>query len=235
MRSRALPLMRPMRLKRLRQRSEPMAIKSVTYAGLCSRNWPKLAGARSRLTPTIGPKRLPKKLKVFPASEPGPPELSRYATYRFDDRLSLEGAIRELRRLWPKARSAGIVRQTRPLNKRKIELLRHVCIATPHESWEDRRRSWNKARPPKERFADTKAMITACHDAEQSLLGDRLALRWFYQPIARVPNAALRKMQQLGDSDAIREGRRRQAAWLGQFGSGFEVVGKSKKGGKENG
>jgi hypothetical protein len=141
-----------------------------------------------------------------------PPELKRNVQVGFDDRLSLQEVIRLLRRYWPNLRTRGFVRTTHPLEKRKVELLRHVCLNAQNVSWGERLRRWNQ-KHPEGRYRDTRAMITACRDAAESLTGYRNGLAWFYDKMVRMPRVELKALADGGDTAAKREWSRRRKVW----------------------
>jgi hypothetical protein len=141
-----------------------------------------------------------------PSSWNTPPPLTSEISVVFDARVSLRALIATLRETWPTLAERGIVRRhrNRALGRRKIELLRFVCLAddATEQTWEDRLAGWNAlvernvrmGRPDwttKWKFNDddvpsgVRALRTMCHDVEEQLTGSRHGLIWFYDAKAR--------------------------------------------------
>lgn len=113
-----------------------------------------------------------------------------------------------LRDGWPKFRRVGLVFASRELSDWKLTLVRHVCLEMPNDSWAERSTQWNE-RFPDGPYRNQRALITAHHDAEQSLTGDRHGLAHFYDARARLPLPDLGALAKQGDQAAQRELERR--------------------------
>lgn len=157
-----------------------------------------------------------------------------------DPRVPFRTLSRELERIWRLLREEERVLATRPLDDRKLALLRHVCLEMPETSWRSRWEAWN-ARFPEWAYRSPSQMTTACHTAEESLTGDRHGLAWHYERAARLPLDELHRAAEAGDRGAKRERQRRRQMWregIDQLRSwGVDVVEGSapleKRGGKE--
>jgi hypothetical protein len=143
-----------------------------------------------------------------------PPELQDQLkiTIDSDARVPLTFLLEELRSVWREMkRSKTLPERSRPLERRKIELLEFVCLKHPDAEWSDRFARWNKHSPRKWRYRTRDAFTTACHDAEKQLTGSRSGLRWFYERYARMKITELFALEKKGDRDAERERLRRIA------------------------
>ena len=158
----------------------------------------------------------------FYTGEAAPP-MSTRVQISFDSRLAFRSLARYLRENWRKLLEDGIVEDTQPLGERKVAVLSHVCLVKPEASWEERFRSWNR-KYPQWRYRARQDFITACHDAEESLTGNRHGLAWFYNAKTKLRTSDLVSLARQGDKDAIRELERRKEAGiksLGDAGTGY--------------
>lgn len=103
----------------------------------------------------------------------------------FDARLSLGSVVGTLRRLWPRLREAGWVRQSHPLGARKLALVEFVCAEmAPDTSWRVILTAWNE-RYRRWPYRSVRGFEGDFHRAEESLTGERYGLEWFYRLQAR--------------------------------------------------
>lgn len=119
--------------------------------------------------------------------EAGIPAPRRRIVISLDEAMSQDATVRELRRLWPTLIEQGSVRRTRPLEKRTLALLRHVCVEMPRDTtWRARWQAWQQrweGERPEWLFAGQRQLNTAFHKAELSLTGENGGLRPFYDPV----------------------------------------------------
>jgi len=137
------------------------------------------------------------------------PPISTKIQISFDSRLPFRSLARYLRENWRKLLKAGIVEDTQPLGDRKVAVLGHVCLVKPEASWEERFSSWNR-KYPQWPYRARRDFITACHDAEESLTGNRHGLAWFYNAKTKLRTRDLAALARQGDKDASRELERRK-------------------------
>ncbi len=148
-----------------------------------------------------------------------PPPLGRAVTITFDARMTREELLVRVRGIQRHLREKGVLNKlrNRPLEERKIALLRFVCLEAPGDAWADRYATWNR-RPAHQRagwsYDSEDALRTDCHEAEEKLTGRRHGLAWFYDPLARMTAPELQQRAADGDTDAAREQRiRRNEGW----------------------
>lgn len=139
-----------------------------------------------------------------------------------DPRMPVRTLNAFLRDVWPKFRGAGLVFASRELSDWKLTLVRHVCLEMPNDSWAERSSAWN-AKFAEGPYRTQQALITAHHDAEQSLTGDRHGLAHFYDARARLSLPDLGALARQGDHFAKRELERRG----GKIRSFIEAIGGS--------
>ena len=153
-----------------------------------------------------------------------PPPLGRFVQVTFDYRVPLKTLIWVLKDAWPDLRKDGSVRTTRPLGERKIALLRLACFQMPEASREERFVAWNKEHPD-DRFPTRQSLITEMHSAEESLIGDRHGLAWFYDAKARLSWDDLEALSRQGDASARRElDRRKSDGYRSMSDAGLKVI-----------
>ncbi|NTW28883.1 MAG: hypothetical protein HGA39_05905 [Coriobacteriia bacterium] len=108
------------------------------------------------------------------------PSCSERIEVSFDNRLSLDALIRQLRSVWPELNKRGWLRRTRPWGARKLALVRFVCLESPRsDTWRKRLETWNM-RYPDWAYLSPQAIASDFHKAEQSLTGQSDGLGWFY-------------------------------------------------------
>jgi hypothetical protein len=116
-----------------------------------------------------------------------------------------------------------------------VELLRFVCLEMSKISWRERLEAWN-SRFPEWQYSSREAFVTAVHDAEHSLTGDRHGLAWFYDAKAKLGREELKALARQGDPAAQREAdRRREQGFASMQEAGIKVQfeRKKKRDGKE--
>lgn len=109
---------------------------------------------------------------------------ARVVTITFDARLSKQALCRELTGVWPVMLERGWVRRSKPLDDRKLALVRFVCLDSEGATWRERVERW-KERYGTWAYRDQRAMHSDFGRAEMSLTGQKWGLAWFYDPGVR--------------------------------------------------
>lgn len=138
-----------------------------------------------------------------------PPPLRREVSVTFDYRMPLSSVYRALQRAWPRLVSQGAIDASRPLGRRSLALIEHVCVDMPSATWAERFATWN-VKNPRWRITSRQAFISAFHAAEHSLIGEPYGLAYWYDENARLTVPQLRAKAERRDAAARRELERRR-------------------------
>jgi hypothetical protein len=138
-----------------------------------------------------------------------PPPLRHEVSLTFDYRMPLSSVYRALQRAWPRLVSQGAVDASRPLGRRSLVLIEHVCVDMPSATWAERFAAWN-SKNPRWRMSSRQAFIAAFHAGERSLIGEPYALAYWYDENARLTVPQLHAKAERGDAAARRELERRR-------------------------
>ena len=127
-----------------------------------------------------------------------------HLTIGFDHRMSQRDLVYNIRSLWPRLARAGLVRQTRPLRRRAIALVRLVCLEQPPgATWKARMAAWNCSAEVPDRYVEVRLFQRDFRRAERQLTGFAYGLEHIYNPVARLPEKELRALSDAGDPRAV--------------------------------